>query len=269
MIVIKIIISILIVALTAYIGSSKSRKLKEREYVLREMVTFLKLVENEIKYMMNILPNAYEIARQKLNTELKIKIGQIVVDMLDSNNMTYIEGSIEKNISEVESLEKYDKDIIISTLKNLGRSDIEGQINIIQNTINILENQINEANEIKNTNEVIKEVINEEPVFLRPPYGNTNQNIKNISNMYTILWNLDTEDWKYKNAEKISNYIVDNAKDGSIVLLHDLYETSVDGALLAMEKLEKEGYAFVTIDELAKLKNIELKKEKSYYQINN
>ena len=125
------------------------------------------------------------------------------------------------------------------------------------------------TNEIKNTNEVIKEVINEEPVFLRPPYGNTNQNIKNISNMYTILWNLDTEDWKYKNAEKISNYIVDNAKDGSIVLLHDLYETSVDGALLAMEKLEKEGYAFVTIDELAKLKNIELKKEKSYYQINN
>lgn len=96
MIVIKIIISILIVVLTAYIGSSKSRKLKEREYVLREMVTFLKLVENEIKYMMNILPNAYEIARQKLNTELKIKIGQIVVDMLDSNNMTYIEGSIEK-----------------------------------------------------------------------------------------------------------------------------------------------------------------------------
>ena len=152
MIVIKIIISILIVALTAYIGSSKSRKLKEREYVLREMVTFLKLVENEIKYMMNILPNAYEIARQKLNTELKIKLGQIVVDMLDSNNMTYIEGSIEKNISEIESLEKYDKDIIISTLKNLGRSDIEGQINIIQNTINILENQINEANEIKNTN---------------------------------------------------------------------------------------------------------------------
>lgn len=125
------------------------------------------------------------------------------------------------------------------------------------------------TNEIKNTNEVIKEIIKEEPVFLRPPYGNINQNIKNISNMYTILWNLDTEDWKYKNAEKISNYIVDNAKDGSIVLLHDLYETSVDGALLAMEKLEKEGYAFVTIAELAKLKNIELKKEKSYYQINN
>ncbi len=152
MIVIKIIISVFIVILTAYIGAYKAMKLKQRERILREMVTFLKLVGNEIKYMMNILPNAYEIARQKLNTELKVKIGQIVVDMLDSNNITYIEGSIEKNISEIESLDKYDKDIIISTLKNLGRSDIDGQMNIIQNTINILENQISEANENKRTN---------------------------------------------------------------------------------------------------------------------
>lgn len=148
----KIIISVAIVSLTAYIGSYKARKLKKREHILREMVTFLKLVENEIRYMLNILPNAYEIARQKLNTELKIAIGGIVVDMLDTENLTYIEGSIEKNISEIESLEKYDEEIIISTLKNLGRSDVEGQINIIQNTISILENQINEANEIKNTN---------------------------------------------------------------------------------------------------------------------
>ena len=152
MIIVKSVISIAIICLSAYIGTYKSRKLKERERVLIEMVTFLKLVKNEIKYMMNILPNAYEISRQKLNTELKIKIGQIVVDMLDSENLTYVEGSIEKNISEIECLEKYDKEVIISTLKNLGRSDIEGQINIIENTINILETQINEANEIKNTN---------------------------------------------------------------------------------------------------------------------
>ena len=152
MIIVKSVISIAIICLSAYIGTYKSRKLKEREHVLREMVTFLKLVQNEIKYMMNILPNAYEISRQKLSTELKIKIGQIVVDMLDSENLTYVEGSIEKNISEIECLEKYDKEVFTSTLKNLGRSDIEGQTNIIENTINILETQINEANEIKNTN---------------------------------------------------------------------------------------------------------------------
>ena len=91
--------------------------------------------------------------------------------------------------------------------------------------------------------------------------------IKNISNMYTILWDLDTEDWKYKDKDRIADYIVSNAHDGAIVLLHDLYETSVDGALLAMERLEKEGYAFVTIDEMIKIKDIQLDINKNYYQL--
>ena len=122
-------------------------------------------------------------------------------------------------------------------------------------------------NEIKKTNDAIRNVVNSETLYLRPPYGNINSNIKTISNMYTILWDLDTEDWKYKDANRIANYIVENAHDGAIVLLHDLYETSVDGALLAMEKLQNEGYAFVTVEEMATLKNVKLDKEKSYFSI--
>lgn len=122
--------------------------------------------------------------------------------------------------------------------------------------------------EIKKTNAAIKSITNHDTLYLRPPYGNTNSNIKELSNMYTVLWDLDTEDWKYKDANKISNYIVNNAHDGAIVLLHDLYETSVDGALLAMSILEKEGYAFVTIEEMAELKGVQLDKGKSYFQIN-
>lgn len=121
--------------------------------------------------------------------------------------------------------------------------------------------------EIKKTNETIKNITGSETIYLRPPYGNINSNIKKLSNMYTILWDLDTEDWKYKDKNRIADYIVSNAHDGAIVLLHDLYETSVDGALLAMERLEKEGYAFVTIDEIIKIKNIQLDINKSYYQI--
>lgn len=151
-IVIKLVISASIVGISTYIGTYKARKLKEREYVLRDAITFLKLVENEIKYMMNILPNAYEIARQKLNTELKIKIGDIVIDMLEMRNIELVENSIEKNIAEISCLEDYDKNVIISTLKNLGRSDVEGQINIIENGITTLENQVTEANEVKLTN---------------------------------------------------------------------------------------------------------------------
>lgn len=121
--------------------------------------------------------------------------------------------------------------------------------------------------EIKKTNETIKNITGSEAIYLRPPYGNINSDIKNISNMYTILWDLDTEDWKNKDKDRIADYIVSNAHDGAIVLLHDLYETSIDGALLAMERLEKEGYAFVTIDEMIKIKDIQLDINKNYYQI--
>lgn len=148
-IVLKLSLSLCIILLCGYFGFLKSKKLALREQILREMVIFLNLVKNDILYMMNILPNAYEIARQKLNTSLKIAIGKIVVDMINLNSITGLEQSITKNISDMEDITKYDKEVFISTLKNLGRSDLESQLNIIDNSISIIENQIKEANEIK------------------------------------------------------------------------------------------------------------------------
>jgi len=134
-----------------------------------------------------------------------------------------------------------------------------------KNLFELDDNQI--VDEIKKTNDVIKEVTGSDTLYLRPPYGNTNKNIKNLVNMYNILWDLDTEDWKYKDKNKIAKYIIDNAHDGGIILLHDLYETSIDGALLAMEELSKNGYAFVTIEEMATLKGITLNKTSNYFNI--
>lgn len=148
-IVIKLILSSSIIILCGYVGIMKSKNLATREHILREMIVFLNLVKNDIRYMMNILPNAYEIARQKLNTSLKIAIGKIVVDMINCSSNTMLEQSIVKNINDIEELTKYDKEVFISTLKNLGRSDLDSQINIIDNCISIIENQIKEANEIK------------------------------------------------------------------------------------------------------------------------
>lgn len=149
MYIVKIIVLISIIALCSYIGILMSKKLKDREYILREMVTFLGMVENEIKYMLAILPNAYEVSRQKLTTTLKPAIGQIVVDMLSLNSQEAIDQSIVKNITNIYGLTPYDKNVFCSTLKNLGRSDVDGQINIIENSITILENQIKEANDQK------------------------------------------------------------------------------------------------------------------------
>ena len=115
------------------------------------MITFLKLVENEMIYMLNSLPNSYEISRQRLSSKLKDVIGAIVLDMSEYG-VDKIDMSITNNINLLSELNQYDKDIIISTLKNLGRSDLESQNNIIDNAITILRKQINEANSIKNKN---------------------------------------------------------------------------------------------------------------------
>lgn len=151
MFVLKFIISALIVIVATYIGFSKSKKLKDREYILRETITFFQMVKNEITYNMNVLSNAYEISRQKLSTRLKDAVGAIVADMLACEDYSKLDFSIVDNISKIEELTDYDKNIIISVLRNLGRSNAESQINIIDNAIYTLENQVKEANETKIT----------------------------------------------------------------------------------------------------------------------
>lgn len=158
MIFIKIVISIVILCITSYIGIELASSLKEREEILIDMITFLKMVENEMIYMLNSLPNAYEISRQKLNSKLKDVIGTIVIDMTNYG-VDKIDSSITNNINNLTALEEYDKEIIISTLKNLGRSDLSSQNNIIENGIAIIKNQIKEARSIKEKNSKVYKTI--------------------------------------------------------------------------------------------------------------
>lgn len=121
--------------------------------------------------------------------------------------------------------------------------------------------------EIDTTNEIIKSITGEDVKYLRPPYGNYNKDMLNKIDMSFILWNVDTEDWKTKNKDKVCEHIISHASDGNIILLHDLYQTSVDGALCAIDKLKNDGYEFVTIEEMAEIKGIELSKHNAYRYI--
>lgn len=121
--------------------------------------------------------------------------------------------------------------------------------------------------EVKRTNDKVKEVIGTTPILLRPPYGNLTDHGKELANMHVILWDIDPLDWKYKDKNRVANEIVEHAHDGAIVLVHDIYKSSVEGALLAMEELEKQGYAFVTITEMAQLRGIDLNYQDSYFNM--
>lgn len=73
-----------------------------------------------------------------------------------------------------------------------------------------------------------------------------------------IMWSVDPLDWKYRNADTVYNKIVNGATDGAIVLAHDLYLTSVQGALRAIDTLKQRGYEFVTVSELMRRRGVQL-----------
>lgn len=73
-----------------------------------------------------------------------------------------------------------------------------------------------------------------------------------------IQWSVDTLDWKIRDADHICDEIVESAKNGDIVLMHDLRECTVEGALRAIDILSERGYAFVTVSELARIQGVEM-----------
>lgn len=104
--------------------------------------------------------------------------------------------------------------------------------------------------EIDKTNEEIEAITGEAPQFFRPPFGRYNSDTLNYVDMISIRWSKDTIDWKYEDEEKLYRYLIKNAGDGEIFLMHDVEKTTVKGVLRAIETLQKQGYKFVRADEL-------------------
>ena len=104
--------------------------------------------------------------------------------------------------------------------------------------------------EVKKTNKLIKEITGEEPEFIRPPCGSWNKELFFAINMTPVLWTVDPLDWKRCDVNGIVNDVVNNVQDGSIILLHDIYNTSVEAALEIIDILKAQGYLFVTVEEI-------------------
>ncbi len=104
--------------------------------------------------------------------------------------------------------------------------------------------------EINLTSENIFSITGEYPDYIRPPFGEYTNKLKESFQMFQILWNLDPRDWSVLNANTVANYVIKNVKDGDIILLHDIFDTSVDAAFIIIDELTKQGYSFVRIDEL-------------------
>jgi len=119
--------------------------------------------------------------------------------------------------------------------------------------------------DFKKANTSLKAITGKYFHLTRPPYGDYNKNVLNAIDNAFIRWDLDTNDWRYKDVEYIQNYVLDNFKDGSIILFHDSYNTSVEAAISLMETLYLMDVQVVSVSELAKLKDIKLEDHNVYY----
>lgn len=104
--------------------------------------------------------------------------------------------------------------------------------------------------EILMTNEVITEITGEEVSYMRPPFGVWQKNQERKLDVMPVLWTIDPLDWTTDNEDEIINKVVTQAGENDIILLHDCYESSVNAALRIVDILQKEGFEFVTVDEL-------------------
>ena len=118
--------------------------------------------------------------------------------------------------------------------------------------------------EIENTNKLVYEIVKTYPTLFRPSYGSLNKKVKEISDMPIILWNIDTLDWKYKNSNKISKRIIDKVKDGDIILMHDIYKSTLNSLDIIIPELLNKGYQIVSVSELFYYKEIDLENGKVY-----
>lgn len=104
--------------------------------------------------------------------------------------------------------------------------------------------------QIADTDTIITELTKRTPLFLRPPYGAFDTGIKELTSHIILLWSIDPQDWKIHDSASVEKYIKEHIKPGDIILLHDIHTTSVDAAALLIPALKKEGYTFVTVEEL-------------------
>lgn len=107
--------------------------------------------------------------------------------------------------------------------------------------------------ELKNTENKIKELTGERPILFRPPFGDYNDKLINTCNeigYYVIQWDVDSLDWKGLGVQPVVDKVTRKVRNGSIVLFHNNAKYVTDYLPIILEKLKRDGYEIVPISEL-------------------
>ena len=112
--------------------------------------------------------------------------------------------------------------------------------------------------ELNSTNEIIDETIGVQPIWFAPPSGSFNQQTIDVADelgMKTILWTVDTVDWKKPAPHEMISRVVSGIENGSMVLMHPT-KPVFEGLDEMIEKIKSKGYQLGTVSELMSEKRI-------------
>lgn len=104
--------------------------------------------------------------------------------------------------------------------------------------------------QVNRTNEAIHAACGQYASYIRPPYGCWKEDLDYEVQMVEVLWDIDPRDWATTSADLVVQRVLQDVEENSIILLHDASESSVRAACMIIDRLQAQGYTFVTVEEL-------------------
>src|SRR5699024_7879555 len=105
--------------------------------------------------------------------------------------------------------------------------------------------------------EVVQALVHREVGYtmelMRPPYGATDSGVTSVTEelgLAQILWSVDTNDWRDRDASVVAERALDGAGDGAIILTHDIHDPTISASQEIVEDLDSRGYTMVTVTQL-------------------
>lgn len=115
------------------------------------------------------------------------------------------------------------------------------------------------AKEFSDTDAALEKACGQKASVARAPYGNWSDDIISTVGKPFFTWSLDSLDWSYKDVNKDYDEVMNgDLTDGSIILMHDIHEPSVQAAIKMIPELVQKGYKLMTVSELAAAKGVTL-----------
>lgn len=237
------------------------------DYEMNE-VLYLKVNYNEIKDYINftvMLDETYKNESGYNYTNSKKSIAFTFDDSPNKEKTTKILKHLNDNHSHATFFVVGEKcinneDLLVS-IKNNG-NEIGSHTYFHQNLKKLNSDEL--ISDYEMVNLIYKRLFKKDLYFLRPPYGLYNNSQLKVLNVSFIMWSLDTLDWKYRNSDYLVNYVLNNVKDGDIILFHDSYTSTVKAIEKLIPILYSRGYQIMSVSELANLKGYNIEKNTVY-----